>query len=153
MPASTTTTFEHAVELLERAGSTTVLREAAGNLSESGGGRLVLIGGEAGVGKTALLTHFCSQVAPVRVLWGGCDSLFTPRPLGPFLDVAEATGGEFDELVRAGALPHDVASALTSELRRRRPTIVVLEDVHWADGATLDVLRRAAATPALVLAS
>jgi len=54
-------------------------------------GRLILIGGEAGVGKTALVREFA---AGRRVLWGACDPLLTPRPLGPLLDVAEAAGGE-----------------------------------------------------------
>jgi MoxR-like ATPase len=49
----------------------------------------VVVGGEAGVGKTALLRRFCDAHA-TRVLWGACEPLRTPRPLGPFLDVAEA---------------------------------------------------------------
>jgi DNA-binding CsgD family transcriptional regulator/tetratricopeptide (TPR) repeat protein len=83
--------------------------------------------------------------------------LFTPRPLGPLLDIAEMTGGELGELVESGGRPHEVAAALIRELGTRAPTILVLEDVHWADEATLDVLRllarRMEAIPALVLAS
>ncbi|HST24796.1 MAG TPA: LuxR C-terminal-related transcriptional regulator [Gaiellaceae bacterium] len=91
------------------------------------------------------------------MLWGACDALFTPRPLGPLVDVAAETGGEFAELVEAGALPHEVASALLRELSRRAGTVLVIEDVHWADEATLDVVRllgrRADGVPALVVAS
>ena len=76
-----------------------------------------------------------------RVLWGACDPLFTPRPLGPLLDVAEVVGGELAELVRAEARPHDVTMALRRELGRRRPTVIVVDDAQWADEATLDVLR------------
>ena len=69
----------------------------------------------------------------------------------------EAVGGEFAQLVEAGALPHDVALALMRELSARKPTVLVLEDVQWADGATLDVLRvvgrRVKQLPSLVLAS
>ena len=64
-----------------------------------------------------------------------------PRPLGPFQDVAAATGGHLAAVVRSDARPADVLAALLAELRRRRPTIVVIEDVHWADDATLDVVR------------
>jgi len=83
--------------------------------------------------------------------------LITPRPLGPFLDIAQVTGGELQKLVESGARPHQVATALMCELGVRVPTVLVLEDVHWADGATLDVLRllgrRLRGVPALVLAS
>ena len=122
------------------------------------GGRLVLVAGEAGVGKTALLRHFCERHAKdARVLWGDCDALFTPSPLGPLVDIAALTGGELEELVAAGAPPHAVAAAVLGELARRDPAIVVLEDAHWADEATLDVLRllarRIATVPALLVAS
>ena len=57
--------------------------------ARAGEGRLVLVSGEAGVGKTALVRHFSDRSAPLRVLWGTCDALFTPRPLGPFVEIAE----------------------------------------------------------------
>jgi DNA-binding CsgD family transcriptional regulator len=94
------------------------------------GGRLVFVGGEAGVGKTSLVRAFGARVnAPVR--YGSCENLTTPTPLGPFVDVSEdaAAAGE----------PHQVASALLDRLAS--PHVVVLEDLHWADQATLDVLR------------
>ena len=104
-------------------------------------GRLVLLGGEAGVGKTALLRSFCAaQPKAVRVLWGNCEPLLTPRPLGPILDVAEQTGGELADLLSVPARPHEVASGLLRELGGDVPTVLVLEDVHWADDATLDVM-------------
>ena len=79
----------------------------------------MLVSGEAGVGKTALLRRFCEECGrSVRVLWGGCDPLFTPRPLGPLLAVAESAGGELEALVGSGALPHEVVAALARELRR-----------------------------------
>src|SRR5437879_369803 len=109
---------------------------------DSSRGRVVLIGGEAGVGKTALLRRFCDDVpGGARILWGACDALFTPRPLGPLRDIAESAGGELAALVEAGARPYEVAAALMRELRSRSPTLLVLEDVHGADEATLDVLR------------
>src|SRR6266542_4315800 len=145
-------------ELLERARELSMLGECLEGVQRSSRGQVVLAGGEAGVGKTALLRRFCDEHRrSARVLWGACDVLFTPRPLGPFLDIAESTGGELAELVETGARPHEVAGVLIRELRAREATILVLEDVHSADEATLDVLRllarRAAAVPALVLAS
>ena len=102
------------------------------------GGRLVFLGGEAGVGKTALVRAFVAQSAP-RVLQGSCENLATPIPLGPFADVAAKTEGALAELLAAGADARRVARALLDELAR--PAVVVLEDVHWADEATLDALR------------
>lgn len=120
-------------------------------------GRFVLVSGEAGIGKTALLERFCAEVKRGLVISGACDGLFTPRPLGPLLDVAQSTPGEFADLVEAGALPHDVAMALLRELSSREPAVLVLEDLHWADGATLDVVRvlgrRVAGVAVLVVAS
>jgi DNA-binding CsgD family transcriptional regulator/tetratricopeptide (TPR) repeat protein len=110
------------------------------------------------VGKTALLRRFCDEHREsARILWGACDPLFTPRPLGPLLAVAESAGGELEEVVASGVKPHEVVAALGRELRAQAPSVFVLEDVHWADEATLDVLkllaRRAETVPALVVAS
>ena len=125
------------------------------NEAAAGRGRLVLVAGEAGVGKSALVQHFrderCSRA---RVLWGACDALHTPRPLGPLVDIAATTGGRLQDVVR-GEKPHAVFAALLEELLSRSPTVAVLEDLHWADEATLDVLsllgRRAETTRALLI--
>ena len=102
-------------------------------------GGTVLVAGEAGIGKTALVRAYCAGQG-ARVLWGACDALFTPRPLGPFADVAEAAGGELRALIREGARPAELLPALLAELRAE-PSVLVLEDLHWADEGTLDVLR------------
>jgi len=151
-------TSEKAEGLLERSAQVAVLRRALEGARGRSRGRLLLVGGEAGAGKTALLRRFCDEHDRVgRILWGGCEGLFTPRPLGPLLDIAESTGREFEELVVSGARPHEVAAALLREIATRPPTILVLEDLHWADEATLDVLRllarRIEALPVLVIAS
>jgi DNA-binding CsgD family transcriptional regulator/tetratricopeptide (TPR) repeat protein len=144
--------------LLERSGQLGALDESLAAVLSSSRGRLVLVGGEAGVGKTALVSRFCEEHGgSARILSSACDALFTPRPLGPLLDVAHVTGGELEELVESGARPHEVTAALMGELRRRAPTILVIEDLHWADEATLDVLkllvRRVEGVPVLTLAS
>ncbi len=143
-------------DLLERAGQLAVLEEALASAGRDRRGAVVVVGGEAGVGKTALLRSFCDEVVrSQRVLWGTCDPLFTPRPFGPLFAIAEGTGGELGPALAQGANPHQVALALARELGSTAPTLLVLEDLHWADEATLDVLlllvRRAEAAPALVV--
>ncbi|HZO34805.1 MAG TPA: AAA family ATPase, partial [Gaiellaceae bacterium] len=142
MAAETATTPDHEIELLERSGELSAL---AGSYAavDGDGGRLVLVRGEAGVGKTALVRRFCDKQRPARVLWGTCDDLFTPSPLGPFLDIARAAGGELAEVAAQGAKPYAFAATLMRDLQGP-PAIVVVEDLHWADEATLDVLRIAA---------
>ena len=143
------------VALLERSAELDALDGHRAAVSEQGRGRLVLIAGEAGIGKTALVRAFCARERQGRVLWGACDALFTPRPLGPFVDIADEVGGELGAAVAEGAAAGALLGALTRSLRARPPDIVVLEDLHWADEATLDVLRllarRIEALPALVL--
>ena len=149
---------EPSSQLLERARELTALRTWMAAVGHERQGRLALVGGEAGVGKTALLRRFCDeQGGSARVLWGECDALFTPRPLGPLLDVAQLTGGDLERLVESGAKPHEVADALMRELATGSPALVVLEDLHWADEATLDVVRlvgrRIATVRALIVAT
>jgi DNA-binding CsgD family transcriptional regulator len=144
--------------MLERGAEMSVLAECLSAVRQSSRGQVLLVGGEAGIGKTTLVQRFCDEHRPsARVLWGACDPLFTPRPLGPLLAVAHSSGGEFAKAVEAGAMPYEVVAALSRELGTRSPTIFVLEDVHWADEATLDVLkllaRRTESVPALVVAS
>jgi DNA-binding CsgD family transcriptional regulator/tetratricopeptide (TPR) repeat protein len=147
-----------ATELLERDGELAVLEDCLQAARRGPQGRVVLVSGESGVGKTALLRRFTEECdRPARILWGGCDPLFTPRPLGPLLAVAEAVGGEVGEVVEGRGLPHEVVAALARELNTRPPSVFVLEDLHWADEATLDVFRllarRAERVPALIVAS
>jgi DNA-binding CsgD family transcriptional regulator/tetratricopeptide (TPR) repeat protein len=138
-----TTVDRHTVgmaALVEREDALAALHGAHAEVRASGGGRVVLVSGEAGIGKTALIDAFSAGVRGARVLWGACDPLFVPRPLGPFLDVGADAGGELAERIQAAAGAHDVFVALRDELRTTA-TVVVLEDVQWADEATLDALR------------
>jgi DNA-binding CsgD family transcriptional regulator/tetratricopeptide (TPR) repeat protein len=113
---------------------------AALDRARSGTGGSVFIAGEAGAGKTALVRAFRTHVGKrARVLIGACDPLSTPRPLGPFRDLESPIG-----IVRTGtsigASPADVFDALRTVLSEQ-PTMLVLEDLQWADEASLDVLR------------
>ncbi len=140
-------------ELLERDDGLAQL-EADLERARLGVGRVVLVAGEAGVGKSSLVRAFTARhEGDVRVVWGACEALFTPRPLGPVYDIAQAFGW-------AGSSPATGVErtayfgAFLDELRSR-PTIAVFEDVHWADEATLDALkylgRRVDTTPSLIV--
>lgn len=109
-----------------------------------GEGNTVLVGGEAGIGKTSLVERFAQrQRDSTRLLWGACEALFTPRPLGPLHDIAHATpSSELHALLERGAERPALFAALLDELRHSpSPSIVVFEDVHWADEATLDLVK------------
>jgi DNA-binding CsgD family transcriptional regulator/tetratricopeptide (TPR) repeat protein len=145
-------------ELLERADDVAALAGLLDSVAAGGGGRLVLVSGESGVGKTSLVRQFCEQhTGDLRTLWGACDALFTPRPLGPLMDIAQVVGGELEALGQAGAPPYQVVAALLEALPAGQPTVMVLEDLHWADEATLDVMRllarRVQAARVLVIAT
>jgi len=116
--------------------------EAALTEASTGRARVVLVTAEAGGGKTALIDRFCAdRTGSTRVLRGACDALFTPRPLGPIQDFAADVGPELRSRLLCETIPYEVAAALIDELRRRKPTVLVVEDIHWADEATQDVLR------------
>jgi DNA-binding CsgD family transcriptional regulator/tetratricopeptide (TPR) repeat protein len=108
---------------------------------ESGTGGIVLVSGEAGIGKTSLLQEFCRRQSSARVLWGACDALFTPRPLAPLHDIARQTKGALLGALDGGESRDRVFSAALDELESGPASLVVFEDVHWADEATLDLLK------------
>jgi DNA-binding CsgD family transcriptional regulator len=146
--------FIAAVDLLERETSLADLESWSGDLAR--GGCVVLIGAEAGLGKTALVRAFTDGKKGVRVLWGACDALFTPRPLAPLLDIARQTEGPLREAA-ARHVERDALFAAALDELESRPTVVVFEDLHWADEATLDFLkfvgRRIARTRAMLIAT
>ena len=80
--------------LLERADHLAALSEHLGG-ALAGDGRLVAVGGEAGVGKSSLARRFTDeqQQGGVTVLWAACDGLFTPQPLAPLADLGLAAEG------------------------------------------------------------
>ena len=130
----------------------TALSDAA-----AGCGRLVLISGEAGIGKTSLVEQFTrQQTSARRVLWGACDDLFTPRPLGPLHDMAAQTTSNLAHLLQSNAPHATLFSAFLAELQGR-PLIAIFEDMHWADEASLDLVRylgrRISRTNALLILS
>lgn len=129
------------MQLLEREDELERLEGALAR-AEGGEGRVVLVRGEAGIGKTALVRAFAQANQDVaRILWGACDDLLTPRPLGPIWDIAET-----EEPSLLGALRDTDRTMVFSEVldllrSGLRPTVVVIEDAHWVDAATLDLIR------------
>jgi DNA-binding CsgD family transcriptional regulator/tetratricopeptide (TPR) repeat protein len=198
------------MDLFERASALDALNQWLRD-ARAGRGRVVLVSGEAGVGKTTLLAEFAAgqrgaadqrgaagqrdgagqrggsgphrHAVQSRLLWGGCDALSTPRPLGPLVDIAAELGGSVQALL-AGQVEDPVAegrdpsahrevarnalfAAVLDALSQGRTGhgagtgtggwILVVEDVHWADEATLDLLtflaRRIADLPVMILMS
>ena len=128
------------MELLERSLFLDTLASYAAE-ARHGSGRLVLVSGESGIGKTALVEAFQAQLHAARWLWGACDGLLTPRPLGPLFDIAAQAGGRLSELCGQGATRDELFGAFLAELDSPALTVMVIEDVHWADEATIDLLR------------
>jgi DNA-binding CsgD family transcriptional regulator/tetratricopeptide (TPR) repeat protein len=127
--------------LLEREASLALLTEYAAQAA-CGEGRLVLLSGEAGVGKSALVERLYRDLPDARWSWSMCDGLFTPRPLGPLFDLADQLGGALLERGRAGAGREELFRTLLGILSAPGVlNVVVVEDIHWADEATLDLLR------------
>ncbi len=127
--------------LLEREAQLASLAEYADH-ARHGEGRLLLIAGEAGVGKSALVDEAQRGLPDATWSWGACDGLFTPRPLGPLFDIAGKLGGELLELCRAGAPREELFSALLRQVSLPGELhVLVVEDAHWADEATIDLLR------------
>ncbi len=142
--------------LLEREEPLALLHDAL-MMARKGRGHTVLVCGDPGIGKTSLIEKFThSQTDSVRVLWGACDALATPRPLGPLYDMAHELGAALRAALDAGCASHQVFQLFIDELRTERcATIVVVEDAHWADDATAEfvkvIARRIARYPALLI--
>lgn len=142
--------------ILEREHELAVLagavRDAAG-----GAGCVALVFGEAGIGKSSLVESVRAHLpAEGRMLVGYCDDLATKRTLGPLRDLVGSVGAELAQALRDGSDQDRVLAALRGELDwPGHPTVLVMEDVHWADEATLDALqflvRRVARLPAVLL--
>ena len=128
--------------ILERDAELSVLAHAVRGAADRHGS-VVLVMGEAGIGKSSLVEALRSHLpAEGRMLVGYCDDLATPRTLGPFRDLVGNVGTEFSRAVADGSERDRVLTALRTELTwPEHPTVLVIEDVHWADDATLDALR------------
>ncbi|MHB8531368.1 MAG: ATP-binding protein [Solirubrobacteraceae bacterium] len=130
----------HVLRLLERQDQLEMLAHA-GERAIEGEGSLVLVGGEAGIGKTALVRAACSQLeADVPFVVGACEPLSVPVPLAALRQLLDAAGGG-DLLGSGGGDRLTLARSALGVLRDRAPLLAVVEDAHWADPLTLDLLR------------
>ena len=126
--------------LIEREASLAALQEHLGAVLR-GSGRLVVVRGEAGIGKSALVERFLAGLpAGVGVLTGGFDGVSTPLPFAPLRDMAGRLGGDLADLLDANAELHVVRARLNELLATLDPAVVVIEDLQWADEATAETL-------------
>lgn len=128
--------------MLERAEPLALLRQALVRVRSGLGGCVVVVG-EPGVGKTSLIdAAACGDSGDLRWLRAACDDLHTPRPLGPFIDLAHEFPPALADAVHAGKTYNGLFPALLAWLRAAQPRgVLVIEDLHWADEATLDGVR------------
>jgi DNA-binding CsgD family transcriptional regulator len=127
------------MEMLEREQCLAHLAEWL-SAADQEGGRIALVAGEAGIGKTTLINEFCRRQRGTRVLSGACDALFTPRPLAPLHDIARQSKGALWTALHSGASREEIFTSALDELERDK-ALVIFEDMHWADEATLDLLK------------
>lgn len=132
------------MHLIERENMMVMLQQHLKKVSDEEG-HCILISGEAGIGKTALMKEFCKQQKlSGNVFWGSCDDLFTPRPLGPLYDVL----WQITKKSRSNGLSEKSRTELFIDFFQEIDAlegvvIVVFEDIHWADNGTLDFIQYA----------
>ncbi|MFN2524538.1 MAG: LuxR C-terminal-related transcriptional regulator [Mycobacteriales bacterium] len=110
--------------------------------ARAGVSRVVCLAGEAGVGKTSLVSALRGLLDDADWYVGACDGAFTPEPLGPLFDIAAEMGGAIASVCGEGARRDRLFRTFLEQLTgRSRLTVLVIEDAHWADEATLDLIR------------
>ncbi|MEO5980041.1 MAG: AAA family ATPase [Chryseolinea sp.] len=130
------------MELLERDSYVENL-QALFERADKGTGHVVFVAGESGIGKSSVVNQFTDCVSGAAATYVGyCDSLFTPRPLGPLFDVAGQIGKGFLNLLKTEKDRGQIFSAFHHELSVSvLPVVLVIEDIHWADEATIDFIK------------
>jgi DNA-binding CsgD family transcriptional regulator len=140
-------------ELIGRAAELSTLHTALDD-ARAGQGRVVLVEGDAGLGKTRLVEHFTSKVSGATVLAGGGIPLAADVPYAPMIEVFRALAALYPP-ARDGLLPRDqpagsgppgparllsLAAEALRALAEQAPVVVVVEDLHWADASTRDLV-------------
>lgn len=134
--------------------------EMFGRLLQRAAGRqgvCALVHGEAGIGKTSLVHQLIATYGErMNVLLCACESLFTPRPLGPLVDLADRFPPSLSSALHSGHTYNGLFPAMLTYLQdSAKPSLLIIEDMHWADESTLDFVRyigrRLANVPAVLL--
>src|SRR5258706_14324804 len=130
------------MELVERSKFLELLQTKFKNIA-AGEGHCVLINGEAGVGKTSLVRAFYNEIKnECKIYQGTCDALFTPRPLAPVYDILWQIQADIGQNNIDLPERNELFTRLFRELENRSETeLIVIEDIHWADEATLDFIK------------
>ncbi|MDP4261791.1 MAG: LuxR C-terminal-related transcriptional regulator [Bacteroidota bacterium] len=130
------------MELIERDGFLAALQTKFSTIAE-GEGHCVFISGEAGIGKTSLVRAFCKeQAGDCNIYQGACDALFTPRPLAPLYDIVWQVKNDLWPSSHSIEERSELFSCFFRELsHQKQKTLIVFEDIHWADEATLDFIK------------
>ncbi|MFO7525273.1 MAG: LuxR C-terminal-related transcriptional regulator [Ignavibacteriaceae bacterium] len=129
------------MELLERKEYLSELNELFHRM-KNGEGQVAAICGEAGIGKTSLVDFFTKQNEDkTEIFWGTCDDLFTPRPLAPLYDIANKMKSAIIDKLEQGASRPSIFTSFLNEIEQRESSIIVIEDVHWADESTFDLIK------------
>jgi DNA-binding CsgD family transcriptional regulator len=129
------------MELVERDTALQALEDCLRSVAR-GEGRIALVSGEAGIGKTSLLKLLAARRGDARLWWGNCDALQTPHPLAPLHDIARSSATPFRSLLADDRGRPALFEAVLTELQQSAAaTLVIIEDAHWADDATLDLLK------------
>ncbi|MFT3934409.1 MAG: AAA family ATPase [Chitinophagaceae bacterium] len=144
------------MELIERSAFISELEKQFSGVKQQEG-HCVFVSGEAGIGKTSLVKAFVQAIRPhYKTYTGTCDALFTPRPLSPLLDVLQQL--QSDLWKNAGNIEDRTlffASCFGEMAAQQKAFVIVFEDIHWADEATLDFIkffaRRIAQLPCLFI--
>jgi DNA-binding CsgD family transcriptional regulator len=126
--------------LLERDAELRLMADLLAGVGSSGG-KVVLVRGEAGIGKSALVRAVVDKHRDEAfVLFGSCDDLLTPQPFGAFWEIALEETTLLPPLEKGDR--RAVMGILLDLLSRGlRSTVLVIEDTQWADEATLDVIK------------
>jgi len=130
------------MELIERAGFLAALHTKFETIKIAEG-HCLLLSGEAGIGKTSLVRAFCNEIKnDCKILQGTCDALFTPRPLAPLYDIAWQMQSDVMDRIKDKRDRTALFTSLLQELNaQKEPVILIFEDIHWADEATLDFIK------------
>lgn len=131
------------MQILEREAQLALVRRAYAKVGGDRSGLCVLVGGEAGIGKTTLVQALVRTLPEgTPLLQCGCEALFTPRPLGPLVDIAGQFPPSVAQALQQGLTTTGLFPALLRHFRESvRASVLIVEDVHWADAGTLDLLR------------